>query len=141
MSYGTLKIIHVSAVALSFCGFTARGCGVVLDASWVRHRLTRVAPHVVDTVLLLSALGMLWTIRLSPWAAPWLRAKIIGLVVYIGLGSLALRQARAGRAPRPRAVRLAAWLAAIAVFGYIVSVAFTKTPLGALLWLHEPASL
>ncbi len=134
MSYTTLKMIHVSAVALSICGFTARGLGVLQGASWVRHRLARTVPHAVDTVLLLSALGMLWIIRLPPWAAPWLRAKIIGLVVYIALGVVALHPSRVGQTPRPRAVRLAAWVAAIGVFGYIVSVALTKSPRGALLW-------
>jgi len=134
MSYEALKAIHVGAVALSVCGFTARGLGVLASASWVRHRVARTLPHFIDTVLLLSALGMLWLVHLSPFAVPWLRAKIAGLIVYIALGTLALRPARAGRAGRPRCVRLAAWIGALAVFGYIVSVALTKSPLGAAVW-------
>ena len=136
MNYATLKLIHVSAVALSFGGFLARGVGVLSGAAWVRHRVTRTLPHLVDSVLLLSALGMLWIIRLSPWALPWLRAKIAGLIVYIALGVLALRPARLGHADRSSRVRAIAWIAALAVFGYIVSVALTKSPLGLLapLW-------
>ncbi|HEV7137741.1 MAG TPA: SirB2 family protein [Steroidobacteraceae bacterium] len=135
MDYATLKLIHVSAVALSFSGFTARGIGALRRASWVRHPLARTIPHLVDTILLLSALGMLWVVRLSPWALPWLRAKIIGLVVYILLGVLALRPSVTARLQKPLPVRLIAWAAAILVFGYIVSVAVTKSPLGATLWL------
>jgi len=136
MDYATLKLIHISAVALSFLGFAARGAGVLCDAGWVRRRITRVLPHVIDTVLLVSALGMLWIVRLSPWATPWLRAKVIGLILYIALGVIALRRAPSGRAARPRAMQLIAWVSALVVFAYIVSVALTKSPRGALVWLN-----
>jgi uncharacterized membrane protein SirB2 len=77
-------------------------------------------------VLLASALALAWTLRLTPGATPWLAAKIGGLLVYIGLGMLALRPGRR------LAVRVVAWLAALACFGWMVSVALTKSPLGAL---------
>ncbi|HYL17640.1 MAG TPA: SirB2 family protein [Burkholderiales bacterium] len=105
----------------------------------MRHRLARTVPHLIDTVLLLSALGMLWVIHFSPWALPWLRAKISGLVLYVALGVLALRPTGAGRAPRGRMVRLGVWLGALAVFGYIVSVALTKSPRAALVWVQSLA--
>lgn len=136
MDYATLKLIHVSTVALSFVGFTARGLGLLCGAAWVRHRAMRVLPHVIDTLLLLSALGMLWIMRLPPWATPWLRAKIIGLILYIVLGRLALRRAPAGHAAQSRAMQLIAWVGALVVFGYIVSVAVTKSPRGPLVWLN-----
>ena len=128
--YASLKLIHVTAVALTFCGFVARGVGVLSGADWTRSRLARTLPHVVDTVLLLSALGMLWIARLAPWAAPWLMAKLVGLLLYIALGSVALRRRR-----EPRAIRRVAWVGALVVFAYIVSVAVTKSPLGALAWI------
>jgi uncharacterized membrane protein SirB2 len=136
MGYATLKLLHIGAVMLSFTGFMTRGLGVLYRASWVRHPFARTLPHLIDTVLLLSALGMLWVAHLSPLELPWLRAKFVGLVVYISLGTVALRPARAGRVGRGITVRLAAWLAALAVFGYIVSVALTKSPRGALLWIQ-----
>ena len=70
MDYDVLKIVHVSAVTLSFLGFFARGLGMIGDASWINSRLARTLPHVVDTVLLLSALGLVWMLRMSPFAAP-----------------------------------------------------------------------
>lgn len=138
MSYATLKLIHISAVAASFCGFSARGLGALRGARWVRHRLTRVLVHLVDTVLLLSAIGMLVILHLSPWALPWLRAKILGLVVYVALGTLALRPRRSRGAGRPAALRLAFWIGALATFGYIVSVALTKSPAGPFQWMSLP---
>ena len=124
MDYSTVKTIHQSAVALSFAGFFARGLGALGGAAWVRARPAKTLPHVVDSVLLLSALWLAWTLRLNPAGAPWLLAKIVGLVAYIGLGMVALKDGR------PPALRATAWLAALLVFGYIVSVALTKSPLG-----------
>jgi len=124
MDYALIKLVHQSAVALSISGFLVRGLGALGDAHWVRSRAAKTLPHIVDSVLLLSALLLAWMLRLHPGNAPWLLAKIVGLVVYIGLGMLALKPGR------PWGVRAAAWIAALAVFGWIVSVALTKDPLG-----------
>ena len=124
IDYLSVKIIHQSAVALSFTGFFVRGIASLRGAAWVRGRAARSLPHAIDSVLLLSAIWLAWTLRLTPVAAPWLSAKIIGLVVYITLGVLALRPGL------PRPLRVAAWIAALASFGWIVSVAISKNPLG-----------
>lgn len=132
MTYATLKWIHVSAVALSFCGFAARGLGALRSAAWIRDLRIRLVVHVVDTVLLASAIGMLWILRLPPWALPWLQAKIVGLVLYVALGSMALGPDRFFPAGQAGRLRFVCWIAALTVFGYIVSVALTKNPRGAL---------
>jgi uncharacterized membrane protein SirB2 len=124
MDYLLIKTVHQTAVALSVAGFFARGVGALGGAVWVRGRLAKTLPHLIDSVLLLSALTLAWMLRLTPGSAPWLLAKIIGLLLYIGLGVVALRPGR------PRAVRASAWVAALLTFGWIVSVALTKNPLG-----------
>jgi uncharacterized membrane protein SirB2 len=126
MDYFAVRTIHQTAVALSVAGFFARGLGSLLGAPWVRSRLAKTLPHIVDSVLLLSALLLAWMLRPAPAAAPWLLAKIIGLVVYIGLGMVALKPGR------PAPVRAAAWVAALVTFGWIVSVAISKNPWGLL---------
>jgi uncharacterized membrane protein SirB2 len=126
MDYAAWKLLHQGAVALSITGFVARGLGSFAQAAWVRGRVARTLPHLLDSVLLGSALVLAWMLRLTPGAAPWLAAKIAGLLLYIGLGMLALRPGR------PLELRVGAWLAALACFGWIVSVALTKHPLGAL---------
>ncbi len=126
MEYASLKAIHQAAVALSLAGFFARGLASLRGAAWVRGRLVRTLPHLVDTVLLVSALALAWTWRHVPGAAPWLTAKVVGVVVYIGFGMVALRPGR------PAPVRAAAWAAALATFAWIVSVAITKSPFGIL---------
>ena len=112
-----MRTIHRTAVALSFAGSLA-------GAAWVRGRWARTLPHVVDTALLLSAVTLAWMASLDPRTTPWLMAKIVGLLVYIGLGVVALKPAL------PRSIRAGAWVGALAVAGYIVSVAITKDPVG-----------
>jgi uncharacterized membrane protein SirB2 len=124
MDYGAVKLVHETAVAISFTGFFARGCGMLANAGWVHSRPARTLPHVVDTILLLSAISLAYMLRITPVNAPWLAAKIIGLLLYIGLGMVALRRGKSKR------MRAAAWGAALLVFGYIVCVAITKSPLG-----------
>ena len=128
MDYATVKVIHQATVVLSFGGFFARGLGALKGAGWVRSRAARTLPHLIDSVLLASALTLAWLARLAPIETPWLLAKILGLALYIGLGMVALRPGR------PASVRLFAYLAALATFVYIVSVAISKNPAGYFDW-------
>jgi uncharacterized membrane protein SirB2 len=124
VDYLDVKLVHQSAVAMSLTGFFVRGAASLAGAQWLRTRLAKTLPHVVDSVLLLSALALAWTAGLTPMNSPWLLAKIAGLVVYVGLGIVAL-------SPRAsKAVRAVAWVAALATAGWIVCVAITKNPLG-----------
>jgi uncharacterized membrane protein SirB2 len=124
VDYGALKVVHQSAVALSFAGFFARGLGMLGEAAWIRTRLARTLPHVVDTILLASAIGLVYLLDVNPFRTPWLAAKIVGLLVYIVLGGIALRYGRS------KGMRVAAWIAALLTFVYIVSVAITKNAAG-----------
>ncbi len=128
MEYATLKLVHQTAAVLSISGFAARGIGALAGASWVRSGLARTLPHVVDTVLLGSALVLAWMLRLNPLATPWLLAKIVWLLLYIALGMVALQPGL------PRAVRAAALFAAFLCFAQIVAMALTKSRVGLLAW-------
>jgi uncharacterized membrane protein SirB2 len=124
MDYATIKLLHQSAVTLSGLGFFARGIGSLSGASWTQSRLAKRLPHMVDTVLLLSAVTLAAMLRLNPAHAPWLMAKILGLLLYIGLGMVALR-------PRFEwKTRTTAWILALVVLGWIASVAVLKNPWG-----------
>jgi uncharacterized membrane protein SirB2 len=124
MDYTTIKLLHVSAVALSATGFALRGLASLRGARWTQGRLAKTLPHVVDTALLLSALTLAAMLQLNPAHAPWLLAKIGGLLLYIGLGTVALRQQLAWK------TRATAWVLALAVLAWIVSVAVLKNPWG-----------
>jgi len=130
MDYSTLKLVHQSAVAISLAGFVARGAGIWAGAAWVRARMAKTLPHVVDTVLIGSAIWLAVILGVSPANAPWITAKIAGLFAYIALGMVAFRF---GRTP---AIRGGAFALALVTFAYIVSVAITKDPRGFLAWLR-----
>ncbi len=121
--YEALKWLHVASVAASGAGFLARGALMLADSPLLRMRVVRVVPHVVDTVLLASAIALAVLARLSPLQHTWLATKIIALLLYIFLGTVALKR---GRTRRGRAT---AFAAAVAVFAYIVSVALQRDAL------------
>jgi len=120
----SLKTIHVTFVALSFAGFFIRGIWMLKDSPLLQQRWVRITPQIIDTVLLVSAIVLAVQLRFSPMEQPWLMAKIIALVVYIGAGLVALRFGRDKR------IRLLAWLFGMVVFLYIVSVAMSKSAMG-----------
>ena len=123
--YAALKLVHVAAVVLSGVGFVIR-YGLSVKRPLPTDTLVRVAPHVVDTVLLGSALALAWVGGFNPLGVPWLGAKLAGLVLYILIGTIALKRGRTRR------IRATAFAAALLVYAYIVTVALTKSPLGPL---------
>ncbi len=115
-----LKHLHITSVAASYVLFFLRGIWSLRASYIMRSRWVKIVPHAVDTVLLGSAIALAWQMGISPFSAPWLLAKIIALLAYIGLGFVAIDFARTYR------VRLGTWIAAQAVFFYVVAVAVTK---------------
>jgi len=129
LSYATLKAVHVASAATSLALFTLRGTWMLGAPHRLGHRWVRIVPHVVDTVLLVSAIALAVMIGNYPGTHGWLTAKVVGLIGYIVLGSIALKRGRTQH------VRVAAFVAALAMFAYIVSVAITKSPAGFWVWL------
>ena len=122
--YLAVKYVHVISVVLSLTGFFLRGILMMRDSPLLAARWIRVAPHVNDTVLLVAALSLAAMSGQYPFVVGWVTAKVLGVIAYIILGALALRDASTRR------MRIACWLASLAVFGWIVSVALTRQPLG-----------
>ena len=123
MDTSLLKYIHVTCVALSYSLFFLRGLWMLRDSPLSQLRAIKIAPHVVDTALLTSAIALAWQYGISPLAAPWLASKIVALLLYIVIGSIALKRGQTKR------IRLVAWLVAQTVFFYMVGVAVTHNPM------------
>lgn len=120
MTYTLLRLVHVGTVYVTLALFVLRGLWMVLDSPRLTQRWVRIVPHVNDTLLLTAAIGMLVVAGLNPLDQPWLIAKIVGLLAYIVLGSVALKRGRT------KPIRVMAFIAALGVFAYIVAVAVTK---------------
>lgn len=122
MSYALLKMIHVSSVILSYSLFFLRGIWLIRNSANLRQRWVKILPHIIDTVLLTSAVFLAMAIQQNPLQDSWLTAKVAGLLLYIALGMVAIRFGKTRR------TKIIAWVAAQCVFIYIVLVAVTKSP-------------
>lgn len=120
--YEFVKYIHVTAIILSISGFVARVYLKLNNFSGQHKYWFRKLPHNVDTLLLASALTMVYIMGINPLTTYWLAEKIIGLLLYIMLGMVALRWGKT------RNIKIAAAVIAVMVFSYIVYVAHYKTP-------------
>ena len=129
MSYLALKYFHVTCVVLSGSGFVLRGFWMLTDSPLLARPWVKVVPHIVDTLLLASAISLSLLSQQYPLAQDWLSAKVFALFAYIGFGSVALRHGR------NKPVRAAAWCVALSIFAYIVSVALARDPRGFISWL------
>ena len=118
-----ILLVHVSCVILTITGFVLRGVWMMTGSPLLKARWVRIAPHVVDTLLLAAGAGLALQIHQYPFVNGWLTAKTLAVVAYIGLGTVALKRGRTRR------IRVAAWFAALLVLGYIVAVAMTRNPL------------
>lgn len=121
MDHGLIKLIHVSCVTLSLCGFLFRATLMLRHSPWLHVRITRTIPHFVDATLLFSGIWMAINIQQYPLVSPWLTAKLVALVCYIVLGALALR----GKSFK---LRLMALVGALLCYAYLVAVALTRSP-------------
>jgi len=118
--------VHITCAILTISLFAFRGLLMLAESPLQQNPVLRWTPVAVDTVLLTSALMLTTIIRQYPFTTAWLTAKVVLLVLYIVLGSIALRRGRTKK------IRLAAFVAALATVGFLVTVARTHQPLGLL---------
>ena len=126
MDYLNLKSLHMTLASVSIGGFIIRWAWMKSGSALSRHRLTRSLPHIIDTLFLASGIWLAVIIHQYPFTDSWLTAKIFGLLAYIALGALALKPSRSSLS------RSISFLLSLLVVAWIVSVALSKNPWGAL---------
>ena len=119
-TYLAIKHLHMSCAAISVSFFILRFNWMLRGSSMLQQRWVRIMPHMVDTILLASALTMVVWSEQIPFQQAWLGAKVLALLAYITLGSVALKRGKTAQK------RTLAFVAALAVFGYIVAVALSR---------------
>ena len=122
--YLQLRHVHIGCAILTIALFVLRGGLMLAESTWQRNVVLRYLPHVVDTVLLTSALMLATVIHQYPFSTGWVTMKVVLLVVYIVLGSIALKRGRT------KSIRVAALAAALVTIGFLVTVARAHHPLG-----------
>lgn len=123
MNYYHLRELHIFLVISTYTLFFLRGIWSFNDSAMLQRRWIKTTPHVVDTLLLIVGLTLAFTIHQYPFVDTWLTAKMIGLLLYVGLGYVALNKGI------NKKIRVLSWLFAQMVFAYIVLVAITRNPL------------
>ena len=122
MTYYWLRQLHVATVIFTISFFTLRFYWMIFHPRLEKQRWVRIGSVTNDTLLLCAGIGMAVLSGQYPFVAPWLTAKLVGLLLYIILGTLALKRARNLRA------RVLSGVLALISAGYIVSVALTRSP-------------
>ena len=122
MSFATIKIIHIICMLLSYILFSLRGIWMIQGSSLLKLRWVKILPHVIDTILLTSAITLVAMIQQYPGFNIWISVKIGALLLYILLGMMAFRFGKT------RKIKIISWILAQIVFFYIVLVALTKNP-------------
>jgi uncharacterized membrane protein SirB2 len=123
MTYLILKNLHLATIVITLTLFLLRGFWMIADSSRPQARWVRIVPHINDTLLLASGIGLAVLIQQYPLVHGWLTAKLFALIAYIVLGTIALKRGKT------RGQRITAWIAALGVFGYMAAVAVTHDPL------------
>ena len=121
-NYALIKAVHVGCVLISAGLFIGRGIWLIQDPGKLAMRWVRTVPHMVDTLLLVSAILLSVGLQQYPFTHGWLTAKVVALLIYIGLGMVAIRPGR------NRQIRIFSWFAALVVLAYIIIVAITHSP-------------
>ncbi|HVT31499.1 MAG TPA: SirB2 family protein [Rhodanobacteraceae bacterium] len=124
--YPDIKFVHVLCVVLSGSLFALRGGMRMFGWSHANHAALRYASYAIDTTLLTAALMLVTLLHQYPFVQAWLTVKVLFLVVYVVLGSIALKRGRTS------GIRAASYGAALVVYLFIVSVAHTHDPWGAM---------
>lgn len=113
-----LKSLHMLFILLSVGGFIIRIMLVQFKPAWLQPKLAKIAPHVIDTILLLSGIGLVFQGNWLAGEFGWIISKIIMLVAYIGFGVMAMRSTGIKR--------WVGFVLALASFGYILTIAISK---------------
>lgn len=117
MSYLAIKHIHISAAAISIALFVLRAAWSVAESPHLKTWFARVVPHIIDTILLIA--GVALAIQIGPFQ-PWIIAKVVGIIAYIVVGTIAIKRGKT------RATRAIAAVFAVLIFAYIVGIALNK---------------
>lgn len=116
MSHIIIKHIHVTFVILTFISFSMRVYWMIAGSGLLHNKVVKIVPHIIDTLLLLSGLTMAIMYYGAFYQQQWLMFKLLGVVIYIILGSIALKLGKT------KPIRVVAVFAAWAVFFYIIII-------------------
>ncbi|MCW8879924.1 MAG: SirB2 family protein [Kangiellaceae bacterium] len=121
--YLVVKKVHMACAVISLLGFLIRGYWMLTGGKLLHAKLTKILPHIVDTLLLASAIYLVAASQMYPFVVNWVTAKVVLLVAYIVLGTIALKGGKSKK------TRVAAFMLSVATMIGIFGIASTKPAL------------
>jgi uncharacterized membrane protein SirB2 len=118
--YLTIKNIHLSCAVLTFISFSVRSLWMILDSPLLEQRWVKILPHFIDILLLTTGILLVIMLHQYPGVETWLTVKLVALLVYIIIGSIALKHGKT------KTIRVIALIGAFGAFFYMVKVALTR---------------
>lgn len=94
MDYDALKGSHMGLAYLSILLFIIRFSLFKFQPTLRSNKLLKILPHIIDTVLIIFAIMLCIQISQYPLTDHWLTAKVLGLVAYIGFGTVAIKRGK-----------------------------------------------
>jgi len=104
----------------TYVSFSIRGIWMLQESKCLHWHLVKIVPHVIDTILLVSGITLAIILHQYPGTHTWLTAKLLALLLYIVLGTIALKRGKT------KTIRILAWLGALITFFYLITVALKK---------------
>lgn len=129
--FALIKNLHIAAAIGSGALFLVRGAFVQAGSAWPMIAPLRYLSYAIDTVLLAAAVALVLLLPGEVFSNGWLTTKLILLVGYIVLGSIALKRGKT------RLARRLAYVLAILVFLSMYSIARRHDPLGPFLLIRD----
>lgn len=120
------KHLHMTVAILSVLFLILRFAYGMRSAAHLNKAWLRVLPHVVDGLLILSVIGMLATLGITPFSAPWLTEKLVAFILYVTFSVLTLLALR-GRIHR--SMSIPAFSLAVVSWLWLIHVATSKIAL------------
>lgn len=120
--YMMFKHLHLTFIAISVILFVLRFSWRLRDSEMLQRKWVKVVPHVNDTLLLLSAIGLMVVLQQYPFQTAWLTDKLIGLIGYIIAGVFALKSQTRGK-------QWGGFIVAVVFLLYLLHIALSKQAL------------
>jgi len=118
--YTGIKHSHLLFISLSFIFFFIRGSGMILNTDWYKKQWLNLTTYIIDSLLLVTGIVLAILSQQYPFIYGWLTVKLIAVILYILLGSIALSYGKT------KTIRTLSWFTALIIFGYIIMVAIKK---------------
>jgi len=112
-----IKVLHFTLAMLTVAGFVIRAGWSFSNSELLQQKWVKIAPHVVDTLLLMLGITLAFSLPEGPWQ-PWLGAKLLALLGYIGFGVLTMRGVGA--------TKVLGLSGALLCIAYLFGVAYTQ---------------